>query len=97
MSQSKTMSSEEARLSWREILDAAAAGDDVTIHRHRKPTAVLISYEDYIALADELEDLRAARRAAEILARAEDDPAAWETWTEIREEMLAENDEEANG
>ncbi|MEZ4556569.1 MAG: type II toxin-antitoxin system prevent-host-death family antitoxin [Caldilineaceae bacterium] len=60
MSPSKTMSSEEARLSWREILDAAAAGDDVTIHRHRKPTAVLISYEDYIALADELDELRGA-------------------------------------
>ncbi|MCB0073469.1 MAG: type II toxin-antitoxin system prevent-host-death family antitoxin [Caldilineaceae bacterium] len=89
MSQSKAMSSEEARLSWREILDAAAAGDDVTIHRHRKPTAVLISYEDYIALADELDDLRAARRATEILARAQDDPDAWQAWDEIRGEMLA--------
>lgn len=97
MIQTKTMSSEEARLSWREILDSAAAGEDVAIHRHRKPTAVLISYDDYVALADELDDLRAGRRAAEILARAEGDPNAWEPWEAIRAEMLAEDDEEAEG
>ncbi|MEZ4611368.1 MAG: hypothetical protein R2838_14220 [Caldilineaceae bacterium] len=74
MSQSKTMSSEEARLSCREILDAAAAGDDVTtiVTANRRRSSSL--YEDYIALADELDELRGGGRQR--FSPVQDDPDA---------------------
>ena len=93
----KTMLSEDVRQNWRDTLDYVYAGGDVVIQRYSKPLAALISYDDYLALAEELDDLRAGRRAAEILARAEGDPDAWEPWEAIRAEMLAEGDEEAEG
>lgn len=61
-----TLGSRAARQKWRDLLDAVYAGDtDIVIERNSKPTAVLIPYEDYLALAEVLDDLRAARRVAE--------------------------------
>lgn len=43
----KTISSDQARAKWRELLDMAAAGDHIIIERYGKPVAVLVPYQDY--------------------------------------------------
>lgn len=91
----KTMLSEDVRQNWRDTLDYVYAGGDVVIQRYSKPLAVLISYQDYVAITEELEDLRAGRRADEILARAEGDADAFVPWEDIRAEMLGEGSEKA--
>jgi len=88
--QTKTMKSEEARLAWRNILDSAAGGDDVVIERYRKPTAVLIGYEDYIAILDELEEMRADRRAIQAYEEWKADPSDTISLEEFRDELIAE-------
>ena len=40
-----TMKSEQARNSWRDMLDIVLTGGKVIIERYRKPQAVLIGYE----------------------------------------------------
>jgi PHD/YefM family antitoxin component YafN of YafNO toxin-antitoxin module len=67
----KVVDSNRARALWREILDGAqAGGEDVIVERYGKPVAAVIAYEDFLALEDALDDLRAARRAG----------AAYEEW-----------------
>jgi prevent-host-death family protein len=61
-----TIGSREARQKWRDLLDEAFTGAaDIVIERNGKPMAALIAYEDYLAIAEALDDLRAARRVAE--------------------------------
>ncbi len=53
------LSSEQARIQWRNLLDLAGQGDvDVVIERHGKATATLISYELYQAVQGVLAELR---------------------------------------
>lgn len=84
------LKSDEARNNWRDVLDTVSAGDDVVIERYTKAVAALIRYEDYVALQDELEDLRASERAATAYAAWKDDPTRARPYTEIRAELLAE-------
>jgi prevent-host-death family protein len=61
---SYTINSREARKKMREVLDSVYLKDqDVVIERNGKPIAAIIPLEDYLALKDELEDLRAGREA----------------------------------
>jgi prevent-host-death family protein len=83
--------SNRARTRWREILDKAHAGhSDVVIERYGQPVAAVIAYEDYVALQDELDDLRAARRAAEVYAAWKRNPELARPYTEFRAELVAE-------
>jgi prevent-host-death family protein len=66
-----TIDSNNARAKWRNLLDTASAGEDVVITRYGKPVTAMINYDDYIALIDELDDLRSARRAKIIIADLE--------------------------
>jgi prevent-host-death family protein len=60
-----TIGSREAREKWRDLLDIAHTGTaDIVIERSGKPVAVLIPYEDYLAITEALDNLRAARRIA---------------------------------
>jgi prevent-host-death family protein len=43
----KTISSDQARAKWRELLDTAVAGNHIIIERNGKPVAVLVPYQDY--------------------------------------------------
>ena len=80
-----TIGSREARQKWRDLLDAVYAGDsDIVIERNGKPTAVLIPYEDYLALVEALDDLRAARRVAEAQKISEQRGRSYD---DIREEL----------
>ena len=73
-----------ARKGWRELLDRVLKGEDIVIERNGKPTAVLIPYEDYLALAEALDDLRAARRVAEAQKISEQRGRSYD---DIREEL----------
>jgi antitoxin (DNA-binding transcriptional repressor) of toxin-antitoxin stability system len=44
-----TMKSEEARNSWRNMLDHTFTGGEVVIERHGKPTAVMVNYQQWQA------------------------------------------------
>lgn len=88
--QAQTMKSEEARLAWRNILDAAHAGEDVVIQRYNKPTAVLISYEDYVAVLEELDEIRFARRAQKAYDEWKQDPTTAVPWEEAKAQLLAD-------
>jgi prevent-host-death family protein len=67
--QTKTMSSDQARQTWGELIDNVLAGDVVHIVRHNRPVAVVISpamwdqiLADYERL-DDAEDLIAGYRS----------------------------------
>ena len=55
----RVIGSNWARIHWREVLDAARAGEDSIIEHYGKPTAVVLPFADWEALQEELE--RAAR------------------------------------
>lgn len=83
-----TLGSREARQNWRDLLDAAYTGEqDTVIERSGKPVAVLIPYEDYLALQEALDDLRAARRVAETHQALKQNPAKGRSYDEIRAEL----------
>lgn len=84
------LNSDDARTRWRDILDAANRGEDVVIARYGKPTAVVIPIADYEALQEELEDLRAARRAQAALEAWRRDPGRGRPYAEVRAELVAE-------
>lgn len=67
--QTKTMSSDQARQTWGELIDSVLAGEVVHIVRHNRPVAVVISaamwdqiLADYERL-DDAEDLIAGYRS----------------------------------
>lgn len=83
--------SREARERWRDLLDTAVKGDaDTVIERNGKPVAALIPFELYEALLDEIDNLRAARRAAALYEEYKRDPSTARSWEEVRAELLAE-------
>jgi prevent-host-death family protein len=86
----RVFNSEDARTRWRDVLDDAAAGLDVVIARYGKPMAAVIPIADYEALIEELEDLRAARRAQAALEAWREDPGRARPYTVIREQLAAE-------
>jgi prevent-host-death family protein len=85
------LDSNKARLNWREILDKASVGaEDVVVERYGKPVVAVIAYEDYLALREELEELRAARRAAAAYEEWKQTPDAGRPWAEIEAELIAD-------
>lgn len=74
----KTMKSEEARLSWRDVLDTAHTGGAVVVERYEKPVAVVISYRRWEQMqAEHLELLK--RWAADA-----DRDGTWVSWEEAK-------------
>jgi prevent-host-death family protein len=86
----EVLDSNRARAFWRELLDKARAGADTVIERYGKPTAALIPYEDYEALQDELDDLRASRRATIELEAWRRDPGLGTPLEQVEEELRAD-------
>jgi prevent-host-death family protein len=85
----ETFSSHEARKKWRDILDMVMTRSaDVMIERSGKPVAVIIPVEDYKQLQDELDDLRAGRRAAAAYEEWKRDPSTARTYEEIRKDLV---------
>jgi PHD/YefM family antitoxin component YafN of YafNO toxin-antitoxin module len=62
----------------------------VVVERYGKPMVAVIAYEDFVALKDELDDLRAARRAAEAYEAWKSDPSWGRSWDEVEADLVAE-------
>lgn len=86
----QVMKTREARANWRSILDAAQSGQaDTVIERNGKRIAVMIPHDDYVALQEELEDIRDARLALPELEAWKADPTTGRPYSQIRAEMVA--------
>jgi prevent-host-death family protein len=84
-----TVNSRNARIKMRDLLDRVFFGvSDVVIERHGKPVAVMIPVEDYEELQDELDDIRAARRVAEIYESWKKDTSIARDMDEIEAELI---------
>ena len=84
----RVVDSNRARIHWREVLDAARAGEDSVIEHYGKPTAVVLPFVDWEALQEDLNDLRAARRAQAAYEAYQHDPSLGRPWSEIKAEMM---------
>ena len=73
-----------------DMLDSASAGEDVVITRYGKPITAMISYEDYVALVDELDDLRSAKRGKSIIADLEAGRTTSRSLDEVEADLRAE-------
>lgn len=86
----QTLNSDDARARWRDILDAASSGSDTVISRYGKPTAAVIPFEDYEAIRDAMEDLRAARRAQAVLESWRSNSNHARAYDDVRAELVSE-------
>jgi len=86
----KTVSSENARSQWREIIESAIAGNDVVIERYGKPIVAVISYEDFLELEEILEEMREAREAQIVLDEWQRDAATARPWEEVKSDLIAD-------
>ena len=64
-----TMKSEEARNSWRDMLDIALKGGRVIIERYSKPQAVLVGYEQWQKTQQRLQEYELLQEAKQIADR----------------------------
>jgi prevent-host-death family protein len=79
----------EARANWREMIDHVFSGrNDVIIERNGKDVAVLIPAGDYHDIREELDELRAERRATQAYAEWQRDPTVARPWKEVEGEIL---------
>jgi prevent-host-death family protein len=86
-----TVNSRKARSNLRDLLDQVFKGEvDVVIERNGKPVAVMIPVSDYEDLIDELDDLRAARRAAALYESWKRNPDSARPIEEVEEELKSE-------
>jgi prevent-host-death family protein len=86
----ETVSSREARANWRDLLDKVLTRSaDVVIERNKQPVAVLIPVDDYEELQEELDNLRAARRAGEIYEEWKQDPSTARPLEDVETELIA--------
>lgn len=85
-----TINSREARSNFRSLLDRILAGGDVVIERNGKAVAVLIPVEDYKGIQDELDDLRASRRAVALYESWKNDRAVARPLDDIEAELIEE-------
>lgn len=79
----------DARMNWREMIDQVLIGrTDIMIERNGKDVAVLIPAADYHEIKENLEDLRAERRAALAYAEWKQDASVARSWKEVEGEIL---------
>lgn len=89
--QTKVMSSEEIRSDWRNVADTVVGGTVVVMVRYGKPLMAIIPYADYLALQEQLEDLRDLRMAEAAYAEYKRDPSSARSWEEVKAEWDAED------
>ncbi len=86
-----TLDSQVARDNFAGLLATVAKGDEsIVITDQGEPVAALVDYAAFVALAEELDDLQAAQRAAAILADIDAGRTTTRPWEEIRREWVAE-------
>lgn len=85
----KVMKSEAVRVGWRDVIDDVSAGTDVLVERYNKPVAAVISYEIYMALQEEIEELHASRQAAAIREALRSGKLKAVPWEQVKAELRA--------
>ncbi len=88
----KVISSDQARAKWRDVIDAAVAGENVIIERYGKPAAAVIPYQDFLELEEMLEDLHDIREAQIALEEWQRDPDSFQPWEDVKKELFGEED-----
>ncbi len=83
----QTMNANEARKRWRDVIDAVQTGQSVIVERFGKPVAAVISYEDYVAALETIEEERDIREAEAELEAYRRDPAGFRSLDDIESEM----------
>lgn len=86
----QTVSSDQARTGWRDLLDGVIAGDVVIIERYGKPVAAMLAYADYVAMQAELEAAREMDATGRTLRERPLLADTYRTWAEMKRELLAE-------
>ena len=87
----QVLTANEARTKWRDVVDRVSAGQaDIVVQRYGKPMVAVIPYADFVALQEELDDLRAGRRAAAVYEAWKKDPSRARPWEEVEAELIAE-------
>lgn len=66
----RVLKSPSARANWRDVLDQVKEAD-VVIERYGAPVVAIIPYEDYNAIREQLENLRAVRQAKSAYAQVQ--------------------------
>lgn len=86
-----TLDSQIARDNFAGLLATVAKGDaSVVITEDGEPVAALVDYAAFVALAEDLDDMQTAQRAAAILADLDAGRTDARPWAEIRTEWIAE-------
>jgi prevent-host-death family protein len=86
-----TWDSQAAHDNWAGLLATVARGDQsIVITRQGEPVAVLLDYAAFVALEEELDDLRAGQRAAAILEEIRAGRRETRPWDEVRAELITE-------
>lgn len=83
----KTMSAEAARREWRTLVDGVVAGEDVIIERYARPAVAVIAYDDYTAILQELEEMRAQRRTEQLRAAWQQGKLKALPWEEVERRL----------
>ena len=87
----KILASNEARAKWGYVQYQVVSGQaDIIVQRHGRPSVVLIPYNDFVSLRDELADLRAIRRAAEAYTAWKENPDLAMPYEDFQAELVAE-------
>jgi hypothetical protein len=89
--QPKVMSSDAIRSDWRNVADTVMGGNIVVMERYGKPLMAMIPYADFVALQEQLEDLRDLRAAEAAHAEYKRDPSTARSWDEVKAEWDAED------
>lgn len=86
-----TLDSQVARDNFAGLLATVAKGDEsIVITDQGEPVAALVDYAAFVALAEELDDMQAAQRAAAVLADLDAGRTDTRPWAEIQAEWIAE-------
>lgn len=72
------------------VVDAVYSGGTVLLQEANKPVAAIISFEDYVALQQQLEDLHDARIADAAYERYLADPSSAISWEEAKDILRAD-------
>ncbi len=88
----KVVNTNVARNSWREVVDTVQAGKaDVVVERYGKPMIAVIPYDDYVALQDALDDIRAARTAGVAYKEWKKEPSSAISYNKYRKLLIKED------
>jgi prevent-host-death family protein len=81
----RTISYDDVRRDVAGVVNDVYSGGTVLLQEADKTVAAIISYEDYLALQEELEELRDIRLAEAALEEYRRDPSSAIPWEEARE------------